>query len=283
MFSSVVAVAGLILLRTDPVIIKLYLPLSAVAVYAVALKIAEYGILLTKQLINVLTPLMAELHGSGDGEKIRFLLLNANKFAMAPAVAGVVAVGLLGREALGLWVGPEFSAGWPVLFILTAAGLASVPQMMASNVLTMTGHHRFTAFAALASVAVNLAGSLLLIRPFGLTGVAMGTLIATISIDLFLVLPRALRLHGVRAGAFLRRVVPPLVVPATAQLTLTWGMKEAFPPGSLLGLALISLPGLAAFAGAFWLLGMDASERSLVTRRAFGRLPSGKPLAGAEA
>jgi O-antigen/teichoic acid export membrane protein len=282
LFSSVVAVAALVLLRTDPVIIKLYLPLSAVAVYAVALKIAEYGVILTKQLINVLTPLMAELHGSGEGEKIRFLLLNTTRFALAPALAGVVIVCVLGSEVLEAWVGPEFSAAWPILVILMVAGAASVPQMMASNVLTMTGHHRFTAMAAALSVALNLGASLLLIRPWGLLGVATGTLIATLAIDLFFVVPRALRVNGIGASRFLRRLAPSVVIPSASQFTVTLGFKAALTPESLFELGLVSLPGLIVFVGTFWIFCMEDSERAVVKGKVLRAFPPKNSLAGAE-
>ena len=50
----------------DPIIVKLFVSLEAVAIYAVALKIAENTLMVVKQFINVLTPLAAQLKGEGD-------------------------------------------------------------------------------------------------------------------------------------------------------------------------------------------------------------------------
>ncbi len=60
-YSFITTIAGLVLFQTDTMIVQLTLNLELVGVYAVALKINEYAFLLSKQLVNVLTPLISEL------------------------------------------------------------------------------------------------------------------------------------------------------------------------------------------------------------------------------
>jgi O-antigen/teichoic acid export membrane protein len=264
LFTFIVSVSALILLRTDPIIVKLFLPLSAVAVYAVALKISEYSHLLTKQFINVLSPLVAELKGSGEDEKIRFLLVNVTKFALVPAAVLTVAGYALGREAIVFWVGPKFSGSWPVLALLMTAMMLAVPQMVASNVLTMTGHHKFTAYAAIASMFINIGLSLALVRPLNLVGVALGTLVATVIVDVVVIIGKACRLHGVSLGSYIRRVGPAALLPGGCQLAVTLALKKWMVPSSLIQLALLALPGVVVYGVVFWLLCVEPSEKLLL-------------------
>lgn len=270
-FAFIVSVAALVLMRTDPIIVKFFLPLTAVAAYAVALRIAENGLLLTKQFVNVLTPLVAELKGGGEDDKVRFVLVNATRFAIVPAAGLAVGAAVLGREALEFWIGPEMVSAWPVLVILMTAMTLSVPQMVASSVLTMTGHHRFTASAAALSVAINVGVSLALVRSLGLVGVALGTLTATAIVDVGLVLSRACKVHGLSLAGYLLKIAPAVVVPAAAQWALTWGLKAWLPPRGLGAVVLLAVPGGLLYLALFWLVFVEKSEKELIVGKVFKR------------
>ncbi len=270
----VVSVAALILLRTDPIVVKAALPFTAVAVYGVALKVAENAHLLTKQFVNVLSPLAAELHGAGEAVKLRFVLVNAAKFALLPGTLLAAAILALGTDALVLWVGPDFAEGGPVLSILMLAMATTIPQMVASNVLVMTGAHGYLARAAIVGVLLNLALSLTLVWPFGLLGVALGTLGASVVVDVLLVPRRACQRHGVAYGAYLRRVFVPALAGGLLQYGITLGLRIAIPPPNLWVLALEAIPGACVNLALFWGLFVEPSEKQLLLRR---RRPAAPP------
>src|SRR5260370_39614784 len=115
------SIAGVVLWRTDPIIVRAFLPLSAVAVYAVALKVAENAYLLAKQFTNLLGPLAAQLKGNAEETKLRFIFVNCTKFAMAPCLMLTVAMYVSGREALSFWVGAAFAPGGAALMGLPTA------------------------------------------------------------------------------------------------------------------------------------------------------------------
>lgn len=265
--SFVANVSALILLRSDPILVKLFLPLSAVAVYAVALKIAEHALLLIKQFVNALTPLVVELKGRGDDERIRFILVNCTKFALAPAAMLAAAMYVFGCEAMVLWVGPEFRAAGPVLLVLMTAMACSVPQMTASNVLAMTGHHKFTARASMISVGVNVVLSIALARPLGLLGIALGTLGACIAVGIMVVVRQACLVYGVSALDYARRAIIPALLPAVLQVALTCVLKAWRPPHGWGQLVLATLPGVALYGLAFWSFSVEPAEKQLVAER----------------
>lgn len=261
-----VNLAGLILLRTDPLIIKLYLPLAAVAVYAVALKVAEALLMLLKQFINVLSPLIAELKGEGETEKIKFIFLNCTRFALAPGLAAGLFLISFAEPLLRLWVGPDFSAGGRVLQILVVSVLLSVPQMIASNVLAMTGYHKVTAGAAGQSAAINVVLSLLLVGPMGLEGVALATLVATLIVDIVVVLRAACSLYSVTLPGYLRRVVLPLALPSLLQLGALYGVSR-LDIDNLLLLLLWGGATAVLFLIAFGVFSLEKSELELIKKK----------------
>ena len=135
--------------------------------------------------------------------------------------------------------------------------------MVASNVLTMTGEHKYVAGAASAGTFINVALSLLLVPSLGLVGVALGTLVATLIVNA-MILIRACRLHRVRRASFAHQVIPTTLVPAGVQMALTWVSKMWLAPGNLFELALVAIPGVIAYGIVFWWFSTEPSEKAMI-------------------
>jgi len=262
-FAFIGSVASLVLLRTDPLLVKLFLPLSSVALYSVALRIVEQAHLLTKQFVNALTPLIAELRGAGDEEKLRFVLVNCTRFALAPTVALGVGIVCCARPGLVLWIGEDFAAAAPVLQILTVAMVLAMPQLTASNLLAMTGHHRFTGIAGIFSAVLNIVVSVALVRWLGIAGIALGTLAATLVIDICFVVRKACAVHAVGPWSYVRRAIVPAAWPGVVQAGLTAGLLWWRAPASLGMLVVLAAVPAGVYVVLFWFFGVEASEKTL--------------------
>lgn len=260
-------VAVLVILRIDPLVIKAFLPLSAVAVYAVAAKVAEYTHLLNKQFSNALMPLVSQSRGAGDDAMVRRVLVDGTRFLLGIALPFVALLFFHAETILLAWMGPQFAGAVPLLRILLLAVLASSLQLNAANVLGMSGHHRFVALAMGASALFNLALSVVLIQVVGLTGVAVATLAAALAVESLVILPRACARQGVTFAGFLRAAVLPSLSGLVPALGLAFILARVQPPA---GFGAVVLQGglcaLVYFAG-FWLTGLTAAERRTVTQR----------------
>jgi O-antigen/teichoic acid export membrane protein len=261
-------VAVLIILRIDPVIIKAFLTLSAVAVYAVAAKIAEYTYLLNKQFSNALMPLVSQSKGAGDSDMVRRILTDGTRFLLAVAVPFVALLFFYAEAIVIRWMGPEFAESVPLLRILLLAVLFSSVQLNAANVLGMTGEHRFVAFAMGGSAVLNLILSVVLIQVLGLTGVALGTLAATLAAELLLVVPRACREQGLGVRAFLRDAVWPTIPALAPALGAAALMAHAQPPDNFGWIVLQGGTAALLYYATFYLFGLSARERGLIVAKA---------------
>lgn len=270
-YQFIVNVSSLVLLRTDPMIIKFFMPLTSVALFGVALKVAENVLLLLKQGINVLGPLVAELKGRGDTRTIRVVLVSGSKFAFAPAVVLMAGAWVYSREGLLYWVGPEFLEAAPVLQLLMTAMALMVPQMVASGVFTMTGLHKLTARLAVLSMIVHLGLAVALIVPFGLVGVALATLVATVLVDVFMVVHLASRHFGVGLKEYTARVFWPAFWPGIAAFGAMWGLKVWAPPADLGTVFLQGIPGTVIYALLFWRFCLEPEELRLIRERLLKR------------
>jgi O-antigen/teichoic acid export membrane protein len=253
--------AVLVALRLDPVVIKLFLPLSAVALYAVAAKISEYTFLLNKQFSNALMPLVSQLHGRGDDAAIRCIMLDGTRFLLALAVPAIGLLYYYAPEFIYLWLGAEFSESANLLRILLLALIPVTLQLNAANILGMTGQHRFLALGMLASAVLNLVLSIGLIAAYGIHGAALGTLAAVVLVEAGLILPRACRHSRVSATTFFVNVVWPPLPALLPMLVGAWALDQWMATDSLGLLFFKVMLCVMTYLAAFTFTGMSASER----------------------
>ncbi|MEM7252797.1 MAG: MATE family efflux transporter [Pseudomonadota bacterium] len=261
-------VAVLLILRIDPVVINMFLPLGAIAVYAIAVRIAEYAFLLNKQFSNALMPLVSQSKGRGDDETIVRVLCDGTRFLLGIALPFLFILIFFAPELVVFWMGSEFAPSAPLLRLLLVATVLSVLQLNAANVLAMTGSHRFVAFAMLGSAGLNLVLSVVLVQRYGLSGVAVATLIAAAMVEVGLIIPFACRAQRITFVDWVRQAVWPSVPPLIPMIaTLVW-MDAIHPVQGFVGLALQSaMAGLVYWFG-FWVFAVQPQERDWVRHHA---------------
>jgi O-antigen/teichoic acid export membrane protein len=270
-FALLTNVSALVLLRTDPIVISFFLPLTAVALYALSLKIAEQVLMLTKQFINVFTPLLAQLHGAGDRAGVRQSFLISSKYGLASL--SIISLPLMywSSEAMELWVGPDFAASGPILLVLVLTMHFRVLQEGASNVLGMTGRHKYVAFTSILSSLLNVTLSLILVWPMGLMGVAFATAISTFAVGVCVVVRETRRSYDVGLLEYCRVIAAPVVLPAAFQLVVCAYLRSWRLPTTLLELAAYCSASSLVFVTTYYLLSTTNAERRFMEER-FGWL-----------
>ena len=267
-------IAVLMTLRLDLVVIKLFLPLSAVALYAVAAKISEYTFLLNKQFSNALMPLVSQLHGRGDTATVRRIMTDGTRMLLAVAVPGIGLLYYYAPEFIHLWLGAEFADSAGLLRILLLALLPMTLQLNAANILGMTGQHRFLAFAMLASAALNLLLTVALITLVGIQGAALGTLVAVLLVEGAVILPRACRHSGVSAADFFGTVIWPALPAVLPMLACALALDNWLTTDSLSLLCFKVMACGSAYLAGFYFTGLSAAERRLLSGKLLRSTPA---------
>lgn len=267
MYIFIIQVSTLIYTRVDSLIVQSFLSLSAVALYSVAARVAEEASGLCRQLTNALTPVIAELHGSGENQNIREVFRLGTKLSTALAVPLLTGLAFLAEPLLSVWMGESFREAAPAAQILLAAMMVSVIHGNAANVLSMTGHQRYLSRVFFGGQLLNLGLTLLLIRSLGLPGAALATLISTSCTDIILVQPKAGKTTGIRNGYFYGSAVLPSLLPLGIMAAALAGAVRIIPPDSLAAIALLEFIACLVFFTAFFFIGLTGRERSYLLSR----------------
>lgn len=255
--------SNVMLMRTDPLIITTFLSLGAVALYAVPMRIAEQLFSLSKQLINVFSPLFAQLYGSGRLDSVRSAYITCTKFSFGMMIGIVIPAMFYAEDALRFWIGDEFTASRGVLTVLLAAAVVRTLQESSANALVMTGKHYFVARVSTASAVANLALSMVLVRPLGITGVAWATLLSVALFGFLVTTLRACREYQIPLVKFVFQVLVPAIIPAIAQWLILVSLDGLRAPTGLGDLALYGSASLAGYVTAYRLTSLNAAERGV--------------------
>lgn len=264
--SVLVNIAGFILLKTDPIIVKTFLPFAQVAIYAVALKIAENLFLLCKQLVNALTPQAIRAGSSGDTLQQAALFERVSRYVMAVGAPLYVSSLILGGPAISLWLSKDYESSAALLNILLLAMVLSIPQLVGSNLLTFSGRHNKTATFITAGAVINVVASIVFVHLFGAKGVAYGTLLTTLLIDVALVVPFACRCFHISFSRFVLTTVRSIVVPCIVQAFALLAFRRHIQPTSLPRVLLEGVLGCAVFTLCFVTIGVTSEERNALIR-----------------
>lgn len=262
LYFFLIQISTLIYTRVDSILIKAFLPLEAVAVYTIAIRLADKAGQLCNQLVKALTPVLAELHGAGETANVKAAWRRGAKLSVAFATPLLLGLAVLARPLIDSWTGPGFEEAVPACRWLAAAAMVAVIHANTSNLLSMVGHHRYLALSMLGSQVANLLLSLLLIGPLGIQGVAMATFLVQVPLSVALLQTRAGRLYDYGHLAFYRETVLPVLLPAAVMTAALLGLQRVLPWTNLAVVAGLEALGILLFAICYWFLGFDARERA---------------------
>jgi O-antigen/teichoic acid export membrane protein len=257
-------VAGRLQFESDEIVIAAVLPVASVAPFALAAKLSALPRAIAEPLAMVLLPLASELDARDERTRLRTGLLAGTRITIAILVPFGIALAVLAEPFLDLWVGPAYTSAAPLVLLLVLASAVDLALWPAGFVLQGLGRHQPLAWMALASGLANVAISLALVGPFGLMGVALGTLVPTSIEAAGLVLPFALRTLGIPATRFVRQALLPALlpgIPALAVLLLarTVVTPDGYPQLALLGALTVLVHGVGYLAS-----GATRQERALI-------------------
>ena len=254
----------------DHLVVGAWLGTSAVAVYAVSFRLADYQRQLCNQANGLLFPVLVTFGAAGNTASLRNAVTESTRLAFALAAGVTSTLLLVGDSLIAAWVGAEFEdAVWP-LYVLAITGVVLVAQQPLGSLLMGTGHHRLVALACLVESAANLIISIALVRRFGLVGVAIGTMVPVVAVNLLWLMPAACRSIGLPYTQFLREVTGPAWLPViVTALAGTWWTTSWRPEG-LAGVVLQGA-GIGIIYCVTYVLTMPRAVRVRYTRAVWAR------------
>jgi O-antigen/teichoic acid export membrane protein len=179
---------------------------------------------LVASLVQIFVPMSSQLEAVGNMDRLRKIYVAGNRACALTIFPMAAALLILGKSAIEVWMGSKYvAASYPVMAIMIVPITLFFMQGASPRILMGMGRHRNFAIVVLMEGVANLLLSIVLVRPYGIVGDAMGTAIPMLLTTLWF-MPRHMRKQlGVPVRTFIREayILPLLLVtPLVATLLI---------------------------------------------------------------
>ncbi len=178
LFSFIMGVSTLLAYYSDSIVIGYFLSAATITFFAIAANLVEY----LKQLVNTvsvtLTPVASTFDALGDSDRMKNLLLVGTKYLLVIILPIGYTYIIMGKTFINLWMGESYGpSSSMVLLILTFSYFGFLSQFISTSIFYGMSKHRFLSLSCLAMSIINVILSIILVKPLGIYGVALGTAI----------------------------------------------------------------------------------------------------------
>jgi len=167
--------ARLVISKIDPYIIAVYVNVTLVTYYGIAITLREQASEFIRATLGILFPLISQKEGSGDMQRLaKAIVLTTRITVIGSTFMSAMAI-LYSRQFLIRWLGENFVASYPyivIFFIPICLIFGFHPCLILLN---STGKHRLVAYLEVMQGGIKLVLSLVLGYFYGGKGVALGT------------------------------------------------------------------------------------------------------------
>jgi len=263
-----VHVANKVVFATDVVVVGIVLGPRAAALYAIPAKLFSLAFGLGSVGSSLLLPALAEHEGAGEEERQRRLLLAGLRGGMAAAVFLALPLLLIPDQLIEAWLPPgDYGESSPVLVLLALVLLVHQPIYLVTQFLIARARQREVARTLVLGSLANVVLSVVLAPTVGIWGVALSTLVTDLAVLLYIVPALVAPAASIRAAAFARAALRPVLPAVAAALLLLVGVARLTEPDTLLELLPLGIAWFLACGFALWRYGFDEGERATIGRQ----------------
>jgi len=258
---------------TDRVVIALFVDIGLVTSYYIAWKLYLIPAQVPAIGLYAMIPAASELDAKQDFKALKSMFLRGTKYVIALCFALAVPVIFLSREILILWMGAEYGQFYLIVIILIIALFFDFNNYVASQILIgMNRIKKFVKYYGITAL-LNLGLSLFLVsRGYGLVGVALGTTIPFVVMEVFF-LRHTFKVLGIKwreyARGIMAKTLPYAGMSAAVMLVLLLIHRpDVQDPVGLMNTIIASIVpgtyfiiGFIVFIIPFYYKGLDDHER----------------------
>jgi O-antigen/teichoic acid export membrane protein len=244
-----IIVAARLRFRTDAVIIGTFLSAAAITHFSIGARLVDYAADVVYSLAQIFTPMSSHFHATGDYDQLRKIFVSGNRACALVMFPMTVALVVMGKSVIEAWVGPRYVSSYIVLLIILIPSTFYEAQSTSNRILYGISLHKSLAYVVLMEGIANVILSIVLVRPLGIVGDAIGTAIPMLCTSLFFLPRHMCRQLGIPVRRFIVDAYFYPVVLCIPMIFVLVLMQHSFYAHRFPQLVLNLLAGIAAYGG----------------------------------
>jgi O-antigen/teichoic acid export membrane protein len=181
----VISLCAVLIFQTDRIFLGVLVSMQAITFYSACKQIYDVCRFLPVVILQAIMPLASELKASNNVAIIEKLLYRGTKYSYALFIPiGVFSI-FMAEDILRVWVGPDFAKNSIALQILIVHLFFNFCHQAGTQILIGINKIRFTVPYYVIALAMNLSLNVLLVKKYGILGVAVSTSVPFICLEWF--------------------------------------------------------------------------------------------------
>lgn len=261
-FALLIQASTYLVYYTDAMVIGSFLPVSMITFFAIAGNLTIYARDLVGGFSRIMTPMISSLEVKSGAQQIRETSLKAARYCSIAILPIFITFILRGHSFISLWMGPAYAdLSGHVLWILSAPWFFGAGAAVLSSAVMGIGKHKPVVPVAIAEGLCNLALSILLVKKMGIIGVAWGTAIPNVVVDILFWPWYVRRTLGIPIREYARAIWLYPVVSLLPFAICTYVVEKLSPAPNLMVFFLQVAAVLPSALVGAWYFGLAREER----------------------
>jgi O-antigen/teichoic acid export membrane protein len=237
-YAFLTTVAVQLVYQSDNLVVGAFIPaasaMEAVTFYAIANSLCRYATQVVSSMGTTFVPAASTYEAAGDSASLLGLYKNGTRATMMISLPILVTLVVRGPSFIGLWMGPQYAhKSGTVLIILASSLFFSYANRTAGSIAFGIEKHKEMAIWSVGEGVANLTLSIILVHWYGIYGVAVGTLIPSLVIQVGLWPRHISKLVGLSAFEVLWNVWMPMFLSVIPFAAATYAVGALFPARNL--------------------------------------------------
>jgi O-antigen/teichoic acid export membrane protein len=260
-----------------PIIISTMLSPALVPFYSLPAALISYikniGFTITKTFM----PQFSEIIEQGSKEKEIQFYLNASKWTILTILPIICLATILGKDFISLWVGVKYGENsQSVLILLCFFTLIPFLDPCKGRYLTAKNKHGILAKLFPISAAISLLISIVLVEPYGIVGVATGSLVSVFIFSPYY-LSYSCKLLGISVFKYLKTSVFPCLIPTLLPSLAIFFVKGNFEITKFIDLFIFTAFYFILYFPLVWGISINRIEKIKIIHKSRALLTLIKP------
>jgi O-antigen/teichoic acid export membrane protein len=206
-YSFISNVAKQLRFHISSFVITAFLGLALVPHFNIGARIAGYYLLVITNAVALMKPVFSSLEGRGDFDQIRDKYIFTVKLNTIFSVFIGGSLLIYGKAFIARWMGADYMDSWDVLLVLTIGMIFNTIQITPVTLLYGISKHKFYSIVMVIEGVANILLSIILIRKYGIVGVAFGTTIPMLITSILIIPVYTNRVINMKLATYLKVVL----------------------------------------------------------------------------
>lgn len=227
-FTFIARIADQLRFNFDSLVIVTFIGLSSVTLYSIGSRLIRYLMEFVRASIGLTMPIFSQYEGLGDFSAIKekYILMTKISTYLGFLLGGTLII--FGKDFILRWMGSGYIKSYTVLVILIIGIIGEISQITGREMLYGLSKHKYFTISNSIEGLVNLFLSIILVKHYGIFGVALGTTVPMLIMKLIVQPIYVCKVLKLGSKYFYSNIFMPIALKTSATLLLFWMLVKDY-------------------------------------------------------